>query len=157
MKLRILAILIIGLGLTCTGWTEDYNDLAVQGYRWVKVNGPFACVSEQDVLRVTADRTQRTGLLMMQEGRTYFLIPGTIAKVVKTDRATGMSVILLGGVSKRLWTYTKFLSRRPIRDMYGVVETPGGSGWTASGDFGTIPLPPPELKLEPTPSLRPTR
>ena len=35
----------------------------------------------------------------------------------------GMSEILLGGIAKPLWTYTKFLSTRPIRDIYGIVET----------------------------------
>jgi hypothetical protein len=32
------------------------------------------------------------------------------------------SKILLGGITKPLWTYTKFLTARPIRDIYGIID-----------------------------------
>src|SRR5258708_7035728 len=33
----------------------------------------------------------------------------------------------IGGFTTLLWTYSRFLSKRPIRDIYGVVETPENS------------------------------
>jgi hypothetical protein len=55
-------------------------------------------------------------------------LPGIIVKVVKEDRATGMSKVDLGGLIKPLWTYTKFLTARPVRDSYGIIEMPENSG-----------------------------
>ena len=37
-------------------------------------------------------------------------------------------VYALRGLTKPLWTYNEFLARRPIRDIYGVVETPDTAG-----------------------------
>jgi hypothetical protein len=34
----------------------------------------------------------------------------------------------LGGFATFLWTYSRFLSKHPIRDVYGVIETPENSG-----------------------------
>src|SRR5437868_10066328 len=36
-------------------------------------------------------------------------------------------------------TYTRFLSKHPIQDIYGIIETPGNSGLTPSVDTATIP------------------
>jgi len=33
---------------------------------------------------------------------------------------------------KPLWTYTKFLTARPVRDSYGIIETPEDSGLITS-------------------------
>jgi hypothetical protein len=70
----------------------------------------------------------RIELHMVEEGRAYYLIPGTLVRVMQDDQANGMSEILLGGLTKPLWTYNKFLTGRPIRDIYGVVETPDTAG-----------------------------
>ena len=47
---------------------------------------------------------------------------------MQDDQTSGMSEIPLGGLTKPLWTYNKFLTGRPIRDIYGVVETPNTAG-----------------------------
>ena len=54
--------------------------------------------------------------------------------MLQHDHANGMSEILLGGVLKPLWTYTRFLTARPIRDVYGIVETPDTAGLVDPSD-----------------------
>ena len=39
-----------------------------------------------------------------------------------------MSEIRLGGITRSLWTYSRFLSKHPVRDTYGVIETPENAG-----------------------------
>jgi len=39
-----------------------------------------------------------------------------------------MAQIHAAGITTDLWTYNKFLSSRPIKDAYAVIETPGTSG-----------------------------
>jgi len=38
--------------------------------------------------------------------------------VVRSDPATGMSEIRLVGIARPLWTYSRFLSKRPIQNIY---------------------------------------
>jgi hypothetical protein len=65
---------------------------------------------------------------MVENLQAYYLIPGALARVIQDDHANGMSEILLAGILTPLWTYTKFLTARPIQDTYGVVETPDNAG-----------------------------
>src|SRR5258708_12686518 len=77
---------------------------------------------------------------MVEDGQAYYLIPGTMVQVVKENPASGMSQVNLGGITKPLWTCTKFLGTRPIRDTYGVIETPETSGLIAGAHAGLIQL-----------------
>ena len=79
---------------------------------------------------------------MVEDIETYYLIPGTIVRLVRNDPATGMSEIQLGGITRSLWTYSKFLSARPIPDTYEVIETPESSGLISKANLGMIQLPP---------------
>jgi hypothetical protein len=72
--------------------------------------------------------------MMLATNYSYYLIPGKLVRVVKNDPANGMSEILLGGITKPLWTYTRFLSASPIHGFNGIVETPDTSGLLATGD-----------------------
>jgi len=132
MKLAISFIVAAGLGLTGTVFADNYAALVARGYRWVIVHGPYACTSEEGVRRITAHSTDETELQMVQAQQAYYLIPGTIAQILKEDPAVGMSQIHLGGLTTPLWTYTRFLSRHPIRDIYGMIETPENSGLVSS-------------------------
>ena len=114
------------------------KDLVEKGYRWITVNGPYACVTEQELGKITSSRTDLAELHMVEEGRVCYLIPGTLVRVTRDDEANGMSVILLGGITKSLWTYTKFLSAHPIRDVYGIVETPDTAGLIDPGDAAIV-------------------
>jgi hypothetical protein len=66
--------------------------------------------------------------------RAYYLIPGNVVQVVQEDTVSGMSKIRAAGIVKDLWTFTKFLSRRPIKDTYGVVEIPETPTLSADAD-----------------------
>jgi hypothetical protein len=143
MKLLISFITAVNLGLACMVLGDDnYSALAAQGYRWVTVDGPYACNTEQDAERITAHHTDATELQVVENIQCYYLIPGTIVQVIKEDPARGMSKIRLGSISRSLWTYNRFLSKHPVRDTYGVIETPRNSGLIPSADIATVPEPP---------------
>jgi hypothetical protein len=152
MKLRILGFAAFTLGLMGSAFAADYKELIAEGYRWVTVDGPYACTTEQEVQRITSHRTDATELQMVEDLQAYYLIPGTLVQVVRNDPPTGMSEIQLGGITIPLWTYTKFLSARPMEDTYGVIETPANSGLIPSRGTGLIQLPP----EAPSPSANPT-
>ena len=140
MKLLISFMTAVSLGLTFTVLGDDsYAALAAQGYRWVTVNGPYACNIEQDVERITARLTDATKLQVVQDIQCYYLIPGTIVQVIKKDPARGMSEIRLGSITRSLWTYSRFLSKRPVKDTYGVIETPENSGLIPTADTAIVP------------------
>src|SRR5438132_3978665 len=48
------------LGPVCTALANNYSDLAAQGYRWVIVDGPYVCTSEQNVQRIVGHHTEET-------------------------------------------------------------------------------------------------
>jgi hypothetical protein len=143
----ILAVWLIGLSLIGSALADDLpqigysekisaKDLVAKGYRWVTVDGPYACASEQEVRKIASSRTDLVELQMVEEGRAYYLVPGTLVRVTQDDQANGMSEILLGGITRSLWTYNKFLTARPIRDIYGIIETPDTAGLIDPGDAG---------------------
>lgn len=100
----------------------------------ITVDGPYTCVKEQEVRQITSSRTDLMELSLVEAGDAYYLIPGTLVRITQDDHVNGMSEILLGGITKPLWTYTKFLSTRPIRDIYGIVETLDTAGLIDPGD-----------------------
>jgi hypothetical protein len=127
MKLLLSFISAVSLIFAGTALATDYTALAAQGYRWVIANGPYACSNEQDVDRIVGHHTDATELDVVQNARCYFLIPGTIAKVISEDSASGVAQIQLGNITIPLWTYSRFLSKTPIPDTYGVIETPNAA------------------------------
>ena len=141
MKLAISVLTAISLGLVCTVDADQYSDLAAQGYRWVVVNGPYACTTEQDVRQITADHSDAIELHMVEAVRCYYLVPGTIAQVINEDPARGMLELRLGSIVTPLWTYTRFLSKHPVQDTYGVIETPGSAGLIPTPDSAIVPMP----------------
>jgi hypothetical protein len=127
MKLLLSFITAVSLNFAGTALATDYAALADQGYRWVIVNGPYACFKEEDVDRIVGHHTDATELDAVQNAACYYLIPGTIAKVISENPARGISQIQLGNITIPLWTYSRFLSKSPVRDTYGVIETPGAA------------------------------
>jgi hypothetical protein len=149
MKIKMLAVFLIGLSLIGAALADDLpqmgysvrtplKDLVEKGYRWVTVNGPYACPTEQEVRQIANDRTDMTVLHMVEDVGAYYLIPGTLVRVIRDDQANGMSEIRLGGIERPLWTYTKFLTARPIRDIYGIVETPDTAGLIDPADSALV-------------------
>jgi hypothetical protein len=130
----------LSVGLTCTALGDSYSDLAAQGYRWVTVDGPYACTTERDVQRMVGHRTDATELQVVEDIRCYYLIPGTIVQVIKEDPANGMSEMRLATVGRSLWTSNRFLTKHPIPDTYGITETPENSGLLPSPAAASIQL-----------------
>jgi hypothetical protein len=171
MKLRMLVFTVISFGLTCAALAADnYSDLAAQGYRWITIDGPYAGTSQEGAQRITSHRTDAAELQMVESLQAYYLITGTLVQVVQDDAAKGMSQIRLGGITRDLWTYTKYLSKRPIEDPYGVIENPENSGLipTATAEMSQLPEHPeatravhsslselPTISAGPTPSISP--
>jgi hypothetical protein len=140
MRLLIFVMTAVNLGLTCKAPADSYSDLAARGYRWVTVDGPYACTTERDVQRMVRHRTDATELQVVEDIRCYYLIPGTIVQVIKEDPANGMSEMRLASVSRSLWTSNRFLTRHPIPDTYGITETPENSGLLPNAGAAAIRL-----------------
>jgi hypothetical protein len=132
MKWAVASMTLV-FGLICSGFAVNNSELAAQGYRWITIDGPYACLSKDDLRRIVRNHTDATELQMIEDLRAYYLIPGTVVKVIQEDAASGMSQVSFAGITRDLWTYTKFLSKRPIEDPYGVIETPDNSGLIRQG------------------------
>ena len=139
MKLAISVMTAISLSLTSTALADHYNDLVVQGYRWVTAEGPYICHAEEDVRQLVAHRTDATELQVVENIQCYYLIRGAIVQVIKEDPARRMSQMRFGSIITPLWTYTRFLSKRPVKDTYGVIETPQNAGLIPTADTVTAP------------------
>jgi hypothetical protein len=124
----ILSITAAVIGLTSAGLTANYDDLAAKGYRWVTIDGPYGCPAKDDLEQIVKKLTDETELQMIKEHRAYYLLRGDIVKLIQEDPAAGISRIHVAGITTDLWTPTKFLSKRPVENAFGVVETPETSG-----------------------------
>ena len=124
--MRVVTIILaaVAAGLASTALADPYKDLAAQGYRWVSVDGPYACRSKDDLRKITKHGNDMSEVRMVQELGVYYLIQGQIVQVDQEDAAAGMSQIHVPGHATKVWTLTRFLSREPIRDASGIFETP---------------------------------
>jgi hypothetical protein len=112
------------VGFVVTSSAVDYADLVAKGYRWSSVEGPYACPAKEDARKILARPSSSTDLDQSDRVRAYYLIPGMVVLVLETDASSGLSRIRAGGITADLWTATKYLSSRPIRNTLGVIETP---------------------------------
>jgi hypothetical protein len=114
--------------LTSTGLAADYKQLVKEGYRWAAADGPFACPAKGDLQElVKRSDDDELGLQMVEQLRAYFLVRGTIVKIVKEEPASGLTEIQIAGIIPELWTVSRFLSTRPIPDVEGRIETPAAA------------------------------
>jgi hypothetical protein len=140
----VLAVAAVGLGFTASA--DPNNDLTAQGYRWVAVDGPYACPSKDDLQEITRHHTDLLEVKMVSDLRAYYLIRGVIVQVLQENVASGMSQFHLPGGFKTFWTLKRFLSRSPIEDTFGVVETPTTSSMMLAGQ--TMPSPTPKADAD---------
>jgi hypothetical protein len=162
-KSVVFGALVFGLASTALSINDAKQ--AVDEYRWIVVDGPYACPSKEDLRQITKHHTDEIELQMVDELRAYYLIAGTIAQLVQEDSASGMSQIHLEGITRDLWTCTRFLSKRPVKDPYGVVETPETFGLsaqvTSTSDTrersGATPAPSPQPTASPAPRTMPAK
>src|ERR1700746_2577183 len=97
MRISTIVLAAAAVGLGSTASADPYKDLAAQGYRWVIVDGPYACPSKDDLREITRHHTDRIELEMIQDLPAYYLIRGVIVQVVQEDAASGMSEIQITG------------------------------------------------------------
>jgi hypothetical protein len=155
--MKLITILlgpIVVVGMTSTILARDYKDLVSEGYRWVSINGPYACPLREDLRRINRDASDINELHMVEQLRAFFLIQGALVKVIQEDGSAGMTQIRAAGITNDLWTYNKFLSRLPIKNTYAEIETPETSGLVpaeTSAEMGAVPgvtdTPPPSSSL----------
>ena len=88
---------------------------------------------------IDAHHTDATELQVVESIECYYLIPGTIVQLIKEDPARGISEIRLGSITRSLWTYSRFLSKLPVKDTYGVIETPESSGLIPAAETAIAP------------------
>jgi hypothetical protein len=132
---------MVAIGMASTALARDYKDLVAEGYRWVSLDGPYACPTKEDLRRITSEPSDINEFHMVEQVRAYFLIQGALVKVIQEDGSTGMAQIRAAGIKIDLWTYNKFLSRRPIKNAYAAIETPETSGLIladTSAESGTV-------------------
>jgi hypothetical protein len=157
-SMRMLTIVLAAVigGLAPTALADSYKDLAAQGYRWVSVDGPYACRSKDDLRKLSKHRTDEMGLRMVQEGGAYYLIQGQIVQVDLEDSAAEMSQIHVPGHATKVWTLTQFLSRKPIRDASGIFETPTTLNMMPSEQMGVLKSLP-DTTATPSPTAKATK
>ena len=134
---RILCISAVAIGLTPAALADKYDGLAAKGYRWVTADGQYGFRSRDDLRQIVKDRDEGNEVKLIEQLRTYYLIPGAIVQVIQKDAASGTSQIQLKRVSRPLWTLSRFLSVRPITDLDGKIETPFDPDTTLSNAIGT--------------------
>lgn len=127
MKIPILSLaLLLIVGVLPATSAADYKDWVAKGYRWSSVSGLHAYRNKDDAKN---ERSRREKKSVSEEIRyAYYLRPGKVVFVVATDAADGLSQIRMGGISSDLWTPTKYLSTRPIKNTVGKIETPDMAG-----------------------------
>ena len=140
-RLTILLAPMVVVGMASTVLARNYKDLVAEGYRWVSIDGPYACPLKEDLRRINRDASDINELHMVEQLRAFFLIQGALVKVIQEDGSAGMAQIRAAGIGSDLWTYNKFLSRRPIKDAYAAIETPETSslvGADSSAEMGAV-------------------
>jgi hypothetical protein len=157
----LFALVATAMTLTTTAAENKYDELVAKGFRWATADGPYACVSKEDAHRMANNPGDAVELKMIEQVKAYYLTPGTIVQVIEEDPRTGTSKIRLAGITTDLWTLTRFLTKHPIKDTYGVIETPETSGLIPSAspvlDAGPSPAPAfsPNPEASPTPGASP--
>jgi hypothetical protein len=133
MNAKTIVFGAIVFGLASAALSINDTKPAAKEYRWIVVDGPYACHSKEDLRQITKHHTDETELQMVDQLRAYYLIAGTIVQLVQEDSASGTSQIHFAGVTSNLWTLTRFLSKRPVVNPYGVIETPENSDLIGEG------------------------
>jgi hypothetical protein len=128
-RLLVAAAIVV---LTSRGLATNYEEFVKDGYRWAAMDGPFACPAKSDVqVMVENAANDELRLHMVEQLRAYYLVRGSIVKVLNEETATGLAQIQIAGIVSQLWTLSRFLSIQPIPDLYGSIETPTAAGFAA--------------------------
>ena len=118
--------LVVMIGLSSTSSAADYGAWVAKGYRWSLVHGRYAFVSKEEA----KDQGSPGGSKSKSDsiGHGYYLRPGKLILIVETDAASALSRIRMNGAASPLWTATRNLSSRPVKNARGVIESPESTG-----------------------------
>ena len=142
LAVKFLTLLCLLTAATVTTATAtDFKALAEQGYRWVRVNGPYATPNKADATKLANAKSASSDVGLQDKAHAYFLLPGMLVFVLENDTAAGLSRVRASGIVVDLWTETKYLSSQPLKDSYGVTETPDSSGLGHLGSPSPSPSP----------------
>ena len=119
---------LVAAATVTTATATDFKALAEQGYRWVRVNGPYGTPNKNDAAKLAGAKSASTDIELQDKTHAYFLVPGMLVFVLENDTAAGLSRIRTSGIVVDLWTETRYLSAEPLKDSYGVTETPDSTG-----------------------------
>src|ERR1700752_2078100 len=132
---------LLSAATVTTATATDFKALAEQGYRWVRVNGPYATPNKNDAAKLADAKSAATDVELQDKTHAYFLLPGMLVFVLESDSASGLSRVRASGILVALWTESKYLSSEPLKDNYGVTETPDSSGLGHLGSPTPSPSP----------------
>lgn len=158
LKIPIIALaVLLMVAILPAIMAAGYKDWVAQGYRWSLVSGLHAYISRDDAKN---ERSRRDRSSVSEKVRyAYYLRPGKCVLVIGTDAADGLSQIRMGGIASDLWTATKNLSTRPVRNSVGKIETPEMAGilpiTRATPSLGSSARP--GATLSPSPSRQSSR
>jgi hypothetical protein len=62
----LVSMVVTGIALAASA--RDYHDLVAEGYRWVKIDGPYACATKEDLVAITRDPSDLNELHMVSHG-----------------------------------------------------------------------------------------
>jgi hypothetical protein len=152
----IALICLLAVAAATRAAATDFKALAEQGYRWVRVNGPYATPNKNDAAKLAGAKHASSDIELQDKTHAYFLLPGMIVYVLENDSSAGLSRVRASGIVVELWTETKYLSSQPIKDSYGVTETPESSGLGPAGSPTANPSPNSDATLLANPLLSPS-
>jgi hypothetical protein len=137
MKLPILSLAVLAIVVfASTSLAADYADWVAKGYRWSAVHGRVAFTKKEEAM--SADNKSKSD---SAAGHGYYLRPGKLVLVLETDDASGLSRIRMNGSASPLWTATKNLSTRPVKNARGVIESPESTGLRPRATQGASGVP----------------
>jgi|GEM_PF-964075 hypothetical protein len=152
-SLALFSLLVAATVTTATA--TDFKALAEEGYRWVRVNGPYATPNKNDAAKLADAKSASSDVELQDKTHAYFLLPGMLVFVLENDTAAGLSRVRASGIVVDLWTETKYLSAQPLKDSYGVTETPDSSGLGHLGSPTPSPSPNSDASLLANPAANP--
>ena len=154
---KSLALFCLLAAATVTAATAtDFKALADEGYRWVRVNGPYATPNKNDAAKLAGSKSASSDIELQDKTHAYFLLPGMLVFILETDSAAGLSRVRASGIVVDLWTETRYLSAQPLKDSYGVTETPDSSGLGHLGSPTPSPSPNASASLLANPMISPS-
>src|SRR5260221_6140526 len=78
---------LVAAATVSTATATDFQSLAEQGYRWVRVNGPYATPNNSDAPRLAGAKSTATAIDFKEKAHAHFLLPGLLLFVLRHNIA----------------------------------------------------------------------